>query len=231
MSEAGGSRSETHSKYSCFGWGCISFFVNRDEPSRHTVKDPSQANQGEQSKTGGRLRINVGGTIFETTVSTLTRLNDTMLSALVSNRWNQSNQEEIFVDRNPTYFGKVLDYLRDGENFAVPTDHDVRECLRREADFYNLSELAKMCSPGLHVGDWVMWKEDAVEAKWKFFARDVDTHSNMINYEEWKHVKHEMRFMKGIVTKVKSRMCCTVKWDNDWKFHERQSALRLATSQ
>ncbi|VDK48840.1 unnamed protein product [Cylicostephanus goldi] len=234
----------------------------------------TEVDMSELVKSGGRVKINVGGTVFETTVTTLTRLGNTVtkilscpnpsmieavqvLSAMVADRWRNS-ADELFVDRSPTYFAKILDYLRDGENFAVPTDFDARECLRREAEFYNLPELADMCAPGLHVGDWVEWKSSAVEAYWRFFVRyeyndrktcptsvdcsdckdcgsktcgcPLDVPPNF-RYDEWMHVKHRMQFMNGRVTKADSRVCCSVHWDNGWRVHFPQSALRLATSQ
>ncbi|CAJ0591191.1 unnamed protein product [Cylicocyclus nassatus] len=143
----------------------------------------SQAEMGGHQKSGERVKINVGGTVFETTISTLTRLDNTVLSTMVASRWR--NQEEIFVDRSPTYFSKILDYLRDGENVTLPKEDEAREALRKEAEFYNLSDLSKMCAPytsvskddkGFEVkafcqGDIVQWKESAIQMYWKYFVR------------------------------------------------------------
>ncbi|CAJ0591157.1 unnamed protein product [Cylicocyclus nassatus] len=138
-----------------------------------------------------------------------------------------------FGERMQTNFGGTpFETFFDDFTFAVTTDHDAGGSLGMGAEF------TKMCTHGhggdwdmesamdapLRVGDHVMWKESAVQAKWKSFARyehngkkdcgkskcavsgakltDVDCSSNNINYDEWKHVEHKMRVMKGTVTKV-----------------------------
>ncbi|CAJ0591183.1 unnamed protein product [Cylicocyclus nassatus] len=193
----------------------------------------STEDRSDHLKGHGRVKVNVGGTIFETTISTLTRVDNTVLSTMVADRWQ--NQEELFVDRSPTHFEKILNYLRDGNNFILPADLEARESLRREAEFYNLPGLAELCSPGFHVGDWVQWNEAAIEAYWKFIARALDESAGALrldiranSYEGWTHVKHEMQFMKGFVTQLNSKTCCTVEWDAGWRTHLTQSALRLA---
>lgn len=50
---------------------------------------------------------------------------------MVSDRWRTG--DEIFIDRDPKHFGKVLNYLRDGEQFVVPADTEMCEELKREA--------------------------------------------------------------------------------------------------
>lgn len=61
----------------------------------------------------GSVRVNVGGTIFETTESTLRQ--SAFFEALLSSRWaTKSGAETIpFVDRSPEGFGHVLELLRD----------------------------------------------------------------------------------------------------------------------
>ncbi|VDK57301.1 unnamed protein product [Cylicostephanus goldi] len=53
-----------------------------------------------------RIRLNVGGKIFETTLSTLTKIPDTVLSTMVAERWR--GEGELFIDRDPTHFSKVF---------------------------------------------------------------------------------------------------------------------------
>ncbi|VDN23026.1 unnamed protein product [Cylicostephanus goldi] len=128
-----------------------------------------QSEKDEFSSYSERVRINVGGTIFETSLCTLTRVNDTLLSAMVG-RWRNSG--ELFIDRDPTYFAKILNYLRDSESFYPPEDDEARECLRREAKFYNIPGLVTMCLPDvIGYGDSVQWKISAIDTYWKSFVR------------------------------------------------------------
>ncbi|KHJ94158.1 K+ channel tetramerization domain protein [Oesophagostomum dentatum] len=126
----------------------------------------------ENPKLDEIVRINVGGTVFETTLFTLDKINDYMLSTMVATRWRK--KEELFIDRDPTHFSKVLNYLRDG-NAVLPADEEALESLRREAEFYNLPDLAKMClsqAPDVpQEGSVVQWKESAINTYWKFFVR------------------------------------------------------------
>ncbi|KAK5975226.1 K+ channel tetramerization domain protein, partial [Trichostrongylus colubriformis] len=83
------------------------------------------------SALGDRIRLNVGGSVFETTISTLKKVPNTVLSTMVAERWR--GHGELFIDRDPTHFSKILNYLRDGDEFSVPQDRDACEELRREA--------------------------------------------------------------------------------------------------
>ncbi|KAK6754429.1 hypothetical protein RB195_013436 [Necator americanus] len=207
---------------------------------------------------GERVKINVGGQMFETSLSTLTRVDGTVLSIMVADRWR--GQGELFVDRDPTHFAKVLNYLREGENFVAPTEDDARESLRREAEFYNLPGLVDLCLPEVfRIGDRVQWRESAIDSYWMSFVRyagcretadwlecfgcgnevercvgavaDRDPGTGtVINYENWKPLKHHMPFMTGKITKLVFNTCCCVKWDNQWDTHLPKSALRLASS-
>ena len=57
------------------------------------------------------VTLNVGGTKFITSASTLTN-NSAYFDSLLSGNWADS-QQEIFLDRNPNAFAKLLDYMRD----------------------------------------------------------------------------------------------------------------------
>uniref|UniRef100_A0A1D1YEY4 BTB/POZ domain-containing protein At2g24240 n=1 Tax=Anthurium amnicola TaxID=1678845 RepID=A0A1D1YEY4_9ARAE len=92
---------------------------------------------------GDRVRLNVGGKIFETTATTLAGAGrDSMLGALLDDDWNPcrrgggGEEEEHFIDRNPDCFAVLLDLLRTGE-LHVPPDMSER-LLYREALFYGL---------------------------------------------------------------------------------------------
>ncbi|CBI83240.1 BTB domain-containing protein [Caenorhabditis elegans] len=202
-----------------------------------------------------RVLLNVGGKKFETTVATLTRVSDTVLAVMVSDRWKTG--DEIFIDRDPKHFGKVLNYLRDGDHFVAPSDTEACDELKREAHFYNMPFLAEMCMPmNVDVADVVQWKRDAIEIYWRPFVRymvddslslpfiyDRNNHTLArciaceefqdpkcsylfdINYTAWEPMRHHMYNMTGEVTQLMGENCCIVAWDNGQQIHLPKSAL------
>lgn len=80
--------------------------------------------------------------MFVTTYGTLTRDRDTMLAALILFPAETQDGQSFFIDRDPTYFRHILNFLRDG---AVETDgvplHQIKALLR-EARFYHVRGLS-----------------------------------------------------------------------------------------
>ena len=61
-----------------------------------------------------RVVLDVGGTKFITSASTLTS-NSAYFAALLSDNWIESNNgDEIFIDQIPSAFSILLDYMRQG---------------------------------------------------------------------------------------------------------------------
>ncbi|CAL9685115.1 unnamed protein product [Knipowitschia caucasica] len=85
------------------------------------------------------LSLNVGGTYFTTRLSTLQRYDDTMLAAMFSGRYHipQDSDGRYFIDRDGSYFGDVLNFLREGE---LPPQERVR-AVYREAQYYSIGPL------------------------------------------------------------------------------------------
>ncbi|XP_068310245.1 FH protein interacting protein FIP2-like [Pyrus communis] len=86
------------------------------------------------------VRLDVGGKIFRTTVSTFTnREPHSRLAAMFSGRHNLQQDENgaVFIDRDGKQFGHILNWLTDGK---VPTllEDSVYEELLREAEYYQL---------------------------------------------------------------------------------------------
>ena len=91
-----------------------------------------------------RITLDVGGQIFATTLSTLRSDPDSMLAAMFSGRHalQRTPEGHVFIDRDPTHFRMVINYLRDGER-ALPKalrdrgdEADYYGELLAEADFY-----------------------------------------------------------------------------------------------
>jgi uncharacterized protein YjbI with pentapeptide repeats len=101
----------------------------------------------------GAITVNVGGTVYMTTLATLTRVEGSMLGALAE---ALSDDEVLFIDRDGPSFRYVLNYLRDP--FAkplLPRDPIERDQLAREVDFYGLPGLLSRPSTiEAAGGDW-----------------------------------------------------------------------------
>ena len=92
------------------------------------------------------IQLNVGGMTFETTESTLARHPATFFGALARNRGAATR---LFVDRDPTHFRHVLNYLRSGV-ITAPADDDAKAELLLELEFYALHDFARgLCGPVL----------------------------------------------------------------------------------
>ncbi|PIO71060.1 K+ channel tetramerization domain protein, partial [Teladorsagia circumcincta] len=111
-----------------------------------------------------RVKLNVGGQIFETTVGTLCRVPNTRLSRLVDNIDRLNDGSEIFIDHDPKYFPMVLNFLRDGR---IPLPDNITEIdqLRWEAQYFELSALTDFIEseeqrgPPFFRGDKVIWRD------------------------------------------------------------------------
>ncbi|CAF0926348.1 unnamed protein product [Brachionus calyciflorus] len=104
------------------------------------------------------VKLNVGGTLFSTLRSTLTKqikdkngkmyspnMFESILNGFVKPKYDEN--KAIFIDRDPKYFSHVLNYLRNVEiesnGFDLPDGIDLRE-LSKEAKFYNIVGLEEL---------------------------------------------------------------------------------------
>ena len=90
------------------------------------------------------INLNVGGSKFTTTATTLTRFPDTMLGAMFSGRHKLTADASghYFIDRDGTHFRHILNYLRCPEDFdasSISADH--KKELKKEAEYYGLDSL------------------------------------------------------------------------------------------
>ena len=76
--------------------------------------------------------LNIGGSYFATRRSTLGQGN--LLSLCVD-----SDETDIFIDRDPTNFRYILNWLRGGK--CLPHDDAVLEELKVECDYYSIDEM------------------------------------------------------------------------------------------
>jgi hypothetical protein len=96
--------------------------------------------------------LDVGGSLFASTVGTLTLDKEGFFAKCLSGKFAVERTAEgslsLFVDRDPTHFRHILNFLRDRE-VSVPdlglTKPELRQ-LAKEAKFYGLSQLETVLS-------------------------------------------------------------------------------------
>ncbi len=86
-----------------------------------------------------RVKLNVGGVKFETTVSTLTKHSDSFFSAAFSGIHEVRLDAEgyYFIDRDGAHFNSILNFLRAGK-LRMPSDAEDAEALMDEVRYYML---------------------------------------------------------------------------------------------
>eukprot|EP01126_Amoeba_proteus_P003905 TRINITY_DN11316_c0_g1_i8.p1 TRINITY_DN11316_c0_g1~~TRINITY_DN11316_c0_g1_i8.p1 ORF type:complete len:499 (-),score=83.56 TRINITY_DN11316_c0_g1_i8:502-1998(-) len=91
------------------------------------------------------LKLNVGGKKFEVKKDLLMG-EESMLSIMFSGRYPVTKDENgsVYIDRDPTLFPYVLNYLRDKENAIIDCGEDLEEALINEVDYYQLLGMARL---------------------------------------------------------------------------------------
>ncbi|KAK3267695.1 hypothetical protein CYMTET_23763 [Cymbomonas tetramitiformis] len=96
----------------------------------------------------GVITLNVGGTLFQTTQTTLCSAGDSFFTSLLSDDFSSDVDENahLFIDRDPDLFKLILSWLRTRNVFA--DENTPLQALLHEAQFYCLAglvdELEKM---------------------------------------------------------------------------------------
>ncbi|XP_039581454.1 BTB/POZ domain-containing protein KCTD17 isoform X1 [Passer montanus] len=103
------------------------------------------------------VRLNVGGTVFLTTRQTLCREQKSFLCRLCQGEELQSDRDETgayLIDRDPTYFGPILNFLRHGK---LVLDKDMaEEGILEEAEFYNIGPLIRIIKDRMEEKDYTV---------------------------------------------------------------------------
>ena len=101
------------------------------------------------------IKLNVGGSIYQTSLETLTKHPESLLAEMFSTcfKLKQGNDGCYFIDRDGTYFRHILNYLRSGKT-PVPSilKMDLEEILN-EAEYYGLAGLVKAIKAKLNGDD------------------------------------------------------------------------------
>ncbi|GAA5795051.1 hypothetical protein HPULCUR_000402 [Helicostylum pulchrum] len=94
-----------------------------------------------------KIKLNVGGQLFQTSLTTLRKDPNSMLAQMFSENSSLKPDADnsYFIDRDSTYFRLVLNYLRDLKIPAgIVDDPKVMDELMQEARFYKLNDLLKL---------------------------------------------------------------------------------------
>uniref|UniRef100_A0A3Q3NJB7 Potassium channel tetramerisation domain containing 12.1 n=1 Tax=Labrus bergylta TaxID=56723 RepID=A0A3Q3NJB7_9LABR len=96
------------------------------------------------------IELNVGGQVYVTRHKTLIAVQDSLLWNMFSKKspkeLARDSKGRFFLDRDGFLFRYILDYLRD-LNLVLPDYFPEKSRLQREADFFQLRDLAKRLSP------------------------------------------------------------------------------------
>ncbi|XP_004081504.1 BTB/POZ domain-containing protein KCTD12 [Oryzias latipes] len=96
------------------------------------------------------IELNVGGQVYVTRHKTLVAVPDSLLWNMFSKKspkeLARDSKGRFFLDRDGFLFRYILDYLRD-LNLVLPDYFPEKSRLQREADFFQLRDLAKRLSP------------------------------------------------------------------------------------
>lgn len=141
---------------------------SRAESSKCKENKIIETLQGEEiekliNQQTSHVLLNVGGTLFETSLDVLTSEKNSMLEAMFSGRYTMEKNDDkfYFIDRDGTHFKHILNYLRYGEKVILqPQESFLRE-LYHEALFYQLEGLMTLITKKLTNPDFP--KESPVE--------------------------------------------------------------------
>lgn len=89
------------------------------------------------------VTLNVGGVLYTTTRTTLTKYADSMLGAMFGGQYNPTaldQQGNYFIDRDGYMFRHILNFLRSGQ-LCLPQGFKDFDLLEAEADFYQIPAL------------------------------------------------------------------------------------------
>jgi hypothetical protein len=85
------------------------------------------------------IKINVGGQVFSTLESTLSR--QSYFQELVKNENTERDENNaIFIDRSPVHFHYILNFLRDG-HLQPKLSEETLAGIRKEAEHYYMGDL------------------------------------------------------------------------------------------
>lgn len=117
----------------------MKFCLVKSNRSEHTKK---QENSLVKTHRSTRVRFNVGGYRYETTIETLLKYPDTLLGRMFQpeNAQLLPDEKEIFIDRNGEVFPVILNFYRNGTIIIPPNLSP--EQVEQELDFFQIKRIS-----------------------------------------------------------------------------------------
>ncbi len=84
------------------------------------------------------IKFNVGGKKFASSTDTLLKIPDTLFYKIITSKIMDLT-EEIFFDRSPTFFGVLLDFLRNNKITYKRFSKEDLKTLAIEAEYYEVN--------------------------------------------------------------------------------------------
>ena len=140
-----------------------------------------------------RIRLNVGGKYFLTTYETLSNAHNqqkpTYFSGITSGCFKEEYDELLkepyfFIDRDPTHFRYVLNYLRDGNVNCIPQKIELLREILQESSFYAIEGLTISLEKMLQALIDTEKLSASDEKEYKMFT-DLSLEDFESTFEEW----------------------------------------------
>lgn len=98
-----------------------------------------------KAQIGSRIKLDIGGQIFVTSLNTLTSQKGSFFEAMFAGRWDAKAEHDgcYFIDRDPIVFRHILNYLRGQLPPLDLLSAQELQQLKLDADFYQLPELSE----------------------------------------------------------------------------------------
>eukprot|EP00238_Polyblepharides_amylifera_P012646 CAMPEP_0196587080 /NCGR_PEP_ID=MMETSP1081-20130531/56395_1 /TAXON_ID=36882 /ORGANISM="Pyramimonas amylifera, Strain CCMP720" /LENGTH=346 /DNA_ID=CAMNT_0041909165 /DNA_START=90 /DNA_END=1130 /DNA_ORIENTATION=- len=100
-----------------------------------------------------KIKLDVGGCKYTTSLATLTSVPDSMLGAMFSGRFPleaDAQDGSFFIDRDGQVFKYILNFLREPVSFDSPLDKEVTRDLLKEAKYFGLLGLVEVLQDPWH---------------------------------------------------------------------------------
>jgi len=107
-------------------------------------------NKLKESQVQKPIKLNVGGTVYATSIDTLISSGNTYFSMMFSDKWDlkrDDRDDTYFIDRDPFVFSYILNFLRTSTISKIHLTPLQLEFLISDAEFYQIEALISILKP------------------------------------------------------------------------------------